>query len=159
MTPGRLRRRGFTLIELIAVLTLSAVLLGIAGLTMGRYLARSAARHAAQVFAQDLTQARMFAVRSQERVVVRFYEGSMRYEIVTGDSGTEIAHRRYASSDGGDLSAIDLDLDGDSLVFDRRGFADLSGAPGTLGAARFVAGTAAYTVSFNGLGGSRLEAS
>lgn len=159
MTPGRLRRRGFTLIELIVVLTLSAVMMGIAGLTMGRYLARSAARHAAQVFAQDLTQARMFAVRSQERVVVRFYEGGVRYEVVTGDGGTEIAERRYASVDGVDLSAIELDLDGDSLVFDRRGFADLSGAPGTLGTARFVAGTAAYTVSFNGLGGSRLDAS
>lgn len=159
MTPGRLRRRGFTLIELIAVLTLSAAMLGIAGLTMGRYLGRSAARHAAQVFAQDLTQARMFAVRSQQPVVVRFYEGSMRYEIVSGDGTTEVAQRRYASVDGPDLSAIELDLDGDSLVFDRRGFADLSGAPGTLGTARFVAGTAAYTVSFNGLGGSRLEAS
>ena len=159
MTPGRLRRRGFTLIELIAVLTLSAIMLGLAGLTMGRYLGRSAARHAAQVFAQDLTQARMFAVRTQQRVVVRFYEGGMRYEIVTGDGSTEIAQRRFRSSDGADLSAIELDLNGDSLVFDRRGFADLSGAPATLGTARFVAGGAAYTVSFNGLGGSRLEAS
>ncbi|MEX0836818.1 MAG: GspH/FimT family pseudopilin [Gemmatimonadota bacterium] len=159
MTPGRLRRTGFTLIELMAVLTLSAVMMGIAGLTMARYLGRSAARHAAQVFAQDLTQARMFAVRSQERVVVRFYEGGMRYEIASGDGSTEIAQRRYSGSDGVSLSAIELDLDGDSLVFDRRGFADLSGAPGTLGTARFVAGVAAYTVSFNGLGGSRLEAS
>jgi len=40
-----------------------------------------AARRAAQVFAQDLIAARSFAVRSQEAVVIRFYQGALWYEV------------------------------------------------------------------------------
>lgn len=152
-------RGGFTLIELIVVLTLSAVMLGFAGLTVGRYLGRTAARRAAQVFAQDLTRARNFAVRTRTPVVLRFDEAGLEYELVTLDGATDIVRRRFSSSDGVDLSAIELDLDGDSLVFDRRGFADLSGASGTLGMATFRSGQWAYGVSFNGLGASRVDAS
>ncbi|MDZ7778571.1 MAG: GspH/FimT family pseudopilin [Gemmatimonadota bacterium] len=159
MTGRRGFRDGFTLIELLVVLTLSAVMLGYAGLTVGRYFGRTTVRRAAQVFAQDLTRARGFAVRTREPVVLRFDEGAREYEIVTLDGTTEIVRRRFSNSDGVDLSDIELDLDGDSLVFDRRGFADLSGAPGTLGVATFRSGEWSYAVSFNGLGASRIGAS
>lgn len=152
--PGR---AGFTLIELMVVMIVSGVMLSFAGWTVTQYFGRTAARRAAQVFAQDLTQARMFAVRSREPVVLRFYEGGLRYEIVTLETGTEIAHRRFSSSDGIDLSAIALELDGDSLVFDRRGFADLGGSGAVLGVASFASGAASYRVSFNSLGASRIE--
>jgi hypothetical protein len=140
----------------MAVLALSGLMMSFAGLTLGRYFGRSAARRAAQVFAQDLTQARMFAVRAQKAVVVRFFEGGLRYEVVTSDGSTELAQRRFVNSDGVDLSAISLDLNGDSLVFDRRGVADISGAPGALGVAVFTSGDTSYAVSFNGLGASRM---
>lgn len=153
------RRRGFTVVELIIVLTLTGIMMSLAGVTVGRYFGRSAARRAAQVFAHDLTQARMFAVRSREPVIVRFYEGTLRYEVVTRDGDTELMARRFTGGSGLDLSALVLDVDGDSLVFDRTGAVDLGGAPGPLGTARFEAGDASYTVSFNGLGASKLEAS
>lgn len=153
--PGR---AGFTLIELLIVLTLSAIMMSFAGMALGRYFGRSSARRAAQIFSQDLSQARMFAVRTREPVVVRFFEGGLRYEVVTRDTDTEVVSRRFSNSDGVDLTAIALDLDGDSVVFNRRGFADLSGASGTLGVASFTAGSASYAVSFNGLGASRIHA-
>ncbi|MEX2467081.1 MAG: GspH/FimT family pseudopilin [Gemmatimonadota bacterium] len=158
MTRQLSGRAGFTLIELVVVLTMSAIMMGFAGLTLGSYLGRTSARRAAQLFAQDLTQARMFAVRGREAVVVRFFEGGLRYEVVTRDTGTEVVQRRFSNSDGIDLSAISLDLDGDSLVFNRRGFADLSGATGALGVASFTSGSTSYNVSFNSLGASRVEA-
>lgn len=158
MTLRRVHREGFTLIELLVVLTVSALLMGAGGLTLGSYLGRSAARRAAQLFAQDLTQARALAVRGQERVVVRFSEGTLRYEIASVETGTVFVQRRFASSDGVDLEGIDLLLAGDSVVFDRRGFADLSGATGTLGRAEFRSGAAVYAVAFNSMGASRVEA-
>jgi prepilin-type N-terminal cleavage/methylation domain-containing protein len=158
MNRRRPGRAGFTLIELLVVLTLSAIMMSFAGVALGQYLARSSARHAAQMFAQDLTQARMFAVRGREPVVVRFFEAGLRYEVATRDTGTEIVSRRFSNSDGIDLTAIALDMDGDSVVFDRRGFADLTGASGTLGVASFEAGSVSYAVRFNGLGSSRIEA-
>jgi prepilin-type N-terminal cleavage/methylation domain-containing protein len=158
MTRGRPGRAGFTLIELLVVLSLSAIMMSFASVALGRYFARTSARRAAQLFSQDLTQARMFAVRAREPVVVRFFEAGLRYEVVTRDTGTEVVVRRFSSSDGVDLSGISLDLDGDSVVFDRRGFADLTGAASTLGVATFTAGPSSYTVSFNGLGASRIDA-
>ena len=152
------RTRGFTLIELLAVLTLSAVTMGLAVTTLTRYFARSTARHAAQLFTQDLSQARQLAVRGQTPVVLRFFESSLRYEVATLDGATELVQRGFSSEDGLELSEIALDLAGDTLLFDRRGFADLSGASGTLGVARFVAGSTEYRVSFNALGASRVQA-
>lgn len=141
------------------MLTLTGIMLGVAGLTLGRYIARTTARRAAQVFAQDLTQARMFAVRSRVPVVVRFFESTLRYEVATGDGLTQLASRRFDGAGSFDLSGLALDMDGDSVVFSRRGIADLDGAEGPLGEARFEAGDASYTVSFNSLGASRVEAS
>ena len=152
------RARGFTLIELLAVLMVSAVMMGFAVTTVTRYFARSTARHAAQLFTQDLSQARQLAVRGQTPVVLRFFESGLRYEVKTQDGATELVERRFSNADGLELSEIALDLSGDTLLFDRRGFADLSGASGTLGIARFVAGSAEYRVSFNALGASRVQA-
>jgi hypothetical protein len=140
------------------VLTVSGIIMAFAAVNLGQYFSRSAARQAAQLFAQDLTQARQFAVRAQQPVVMRFFESSLRYEVVTTDGATELAQRRFSNADGVDLSEIALELAGDTLLFDRRGFADLSGAGGTLGMARFAAGSTEYRVSFNGLGASRIEA-
>jgi len=139
------------------VLSITAVLTSVAGLSVGRYLGRSTARRAAQLFTQDLSQARRAAVSAREPVAIRFFEDERRYEVVAVQSGTMIVMRRFVDSDGIDLSEATLELDGDSLRFDRRGFADLSGASGPLGTATFGSGTARYTVSFNALGAARIE--
>jgi prepilin-type N-terminal cleavage/methylation domain-containing protein len=152
-------RRGFTLLELTIVLTLSALTLGFAGVAFGRYFSRTSARRAAQIFVQDLTQARLFALRSREPVVIRFFEGSMRYEIAGLDSGTDVTRRRFGDDGDIDLSAVTLDIDGDSVVFDLHGVADLSDASGSLGTATFASGASSYVVSFNSMGASKVEGS
>ena len=148
---------GFTLLELLIVLTLFSLTLGFGSLAFGTYYRRSAARRAAQVFAQDLTLARATAVRIRESVVIRFYEDAQRYVVETQSGSVELTTRRFGINADIDLSAIDLNLTGDSLVFSSRGIADLSGASGALGTATFSSGDIGYTVSFNSMGASKVE--
>lgn len=156
MTPHR--RSGFTLIELTVVVAITAVVVTMGTLAFSGYFQRDSARRAAQVFAQDLIAARSYAVRTQEAVVVRFFESSQWYSVETQSSATEIARRRFSGSSADiDLSAIDLAVSGDSLVFSPRGIADMSGAGGSLGTATFSSGAITYTVSFNGMGASKID--
>ncbi len=154
---GRPSLRGFTLIELLVVLTIVAIGLTFALLSFTGYFQRTNAQRAAQVFAQDLTLARASAIRSRDRVVIRFNEASRWYAVQTGGGATELARRRFGLNADIDLTAIALDIVGDSVVFDRRGVADLSGAGGPLGVARFSSGAVTYRVSFNSMGASKID--
>jgi Tfp pilus assembly protein FimT len=126
-------------------------------LSFDGYFQRAAAQRAAQVFARDLTLARSWATRSRQPVVIRFYESGLRYEVVEQATGTQVAARRFGTNADIDLSAVTLDLAGDSVVFDARGAADLSTASGALGTATFSSGASRYTVSFNGMGASKID--
>ncbi len=151
-------KRGFTLIELTVVVTIGAIVVTLGGLAFSGYFQRNSARRAAQVFAQDLVSARSFAVRSQEPVVIRFYESSLWYEVESQTTATEIARRRFTGTNADiALSAVTLDMTGDSLVFNARGIVDMSGAGGSLGTATFSSGDVTYTVSFNGMGASKID--
>jgi prepilin-type N-terminal cleavage/methylation domain-containing protein len=152
-----MRRAGFTLIEMIVVLTITAIMLTFASFVFSGYFERVAAERAAQVFAQDLTLARNWAVRSREPVVIRFYESSLWYEVEAQSTSTEVARRRFGVNADIDLSGLSLEVAGDSLVFDSRGVADLSGAGGALGTAAFSSGSVTYTVSFNSMGASKID--
>jgi prepilin-type N-terminal cleavage/methylation domain-containing protein len=152
-----MRRAGFTLIELVVVLAITAIGLTFAGVAFSGYLERVSAERAAQVFAQDLTLARDWAVRSREPVVIRFYETNLWYEVEAQSSATEVARRRFGVNADIDLTAVSLDMSGDSVVFDSRGVADLSGAGGPLGTATFSSGTVSFTVSFNSMGASKID--
>lgn len=138
---------------MIAVITM-----GIASQVYANYLERTATQRAARLFTRDLTMARMSAVQAREAVIVRFDESAGNYEVVRA-SGQELALRRYG--DGGDveLGAIDLQMPGDSLVFNGRGVADLSEITGSLGTATFQAGSETYTVTFNSMGAARIDGS
>jgi Tfp pilus assembly protein FimT len=145
------------MIELAVVIAVAGIVVTLGTLTFSGYFRRNSARRAAQVFAQDLVAARSFAVRSQEPVVIRFYEGSLWYEVEAQSSAEEIARRRFGGEADIDLSGVTLDTDGDSLVFSARGVADMSGAAGSLGTATFSSGDVTYTVSFNGMGASKID--
>lgn len=151
------RAGGFSLLELVIVLVLSALTLGFASVAFSGYLQRVSAQRAAQVFAQDLTLARGAALRGREPVVVRFHEVDRWYSISMQRTGTELARRRFGENADIDLSAVDLMMRGDTVVFSSRGVADLDGAAGTLGEARFSSGAVEYAVSFNAMGASKVE--
>lgn len=134
---------------------IASVIMALAVNGFTEFLSTSAARRAAQVFAQDLLLARNSARRGEEAVVVRFYEGSRWYSVTT-EEGRELVRRRFGAGEELRLSSIDLEVSGDSLRFDGRGVADLSGVTGPFGEASFTAGSRVFEVRFNALGASRV---
>jgi len=154
------RRSGFTLLELMVVLTLGGIMTAFAMMSFSGYFQRTAAQGAAQVFARDLGLARATAVRTRETVVIRFYESTRWYEVEVLSTETRVVQRRFGINADIDLSAIDLAFVGDSVVFNSRGVADLAqtGPPTTeLGVATFSLGDVSYSVSFNSMGASKVE--
>ncbi len=146
-----------TILELVVVLILTSLALGIAVLYFGSYYQTTSARRAAQIFAQDLTLARAAALRAREPVVIRFDQTNLWYSISIQDAGTELARRRFKTNPDIPLSAISLDTAGDSLVFNSRGEADLTGTTNPVGTATFTSGTVTYTVNFNSMGASKVQ--
>jgi len=154
--PGR-GDWGFTLLELMVVLVISGLMMGAVALTFNGYVSRTRAQRAAQVFAQDLALARSTAVRTRQKVVIHFDETNRLYNVQNQDTTFTVVRRRFGTNADIDLTAIDLNTTGDSLVFSSRGIADLSGAGSTLGTATFTSGDVVFTVSFNSLGASKVE--
>jgi Tfp pilus assembly protein FimT len=148
------------MLELTVVLVLGGIMTAFAMLSFSGYFQRTSAQGAAQLFARDLSLARSTAVRTREAVVIRFYETTRWYEVEVPATETEVVQRRFGINADIDLSAIDLDFVGDSVVFSSRGVADLSqtGPPATeLGVATFSVGEISYSVSFNSMGASKVE--
>jgi hypothetical protein len=138
------------------ILLLLSLTLAVAAGAFTAYQGRTAARRAAQVFAFDIGLARSSAVRSREAAVIEFDEAQVTY-IVRLASGDTLLTRRFGQADDIRLDAVDLQVTGDTLVFNTRGVADLSGAGSSLGVAQFIAGGSVYEVSFNGMGASRVD--
>ena len=150
-------RLGFTVIELLVSLILFTTAMTLTSIVFIGYQSRTAAQRAAQVFAMDLSYARTSAVRGRETVIVDFDVGAVSYVIKRG-AGDTLLWRRFGDDDEIRLDWVDLNLTGDSLVFDTRGVGDLSGAGSSLGRASFAAGETIYDVSFNVMGASKVEA-
>jgi len=127
---------------MMVVMVIGGVLISMASVVFANANTRMSARRAAQVFARDLTLARSMAVRGREKVTIRFYESSEWYSVTTA-SGRTLATRRFGINADVNLSAIVLDLPGDSLVFSSRGIGNLAAA---LGTASFSAGRPWVTV-------------
>lgn len=153
---GPLNRLGFTVVEVLVVLILFTISLAMASNVFSAYQSRTAAQRAAQVFSMDLSLARTSAVRGREAVIVYFDEAGMSY-LVRLESGDTLVMRNFGQDGDIRLDSLDLQFTGDSVVFDRRGVADLadSNGPG-LGLASFAAGATVYDVSFNLMGASKV---
>ena len=152
---GRRTQLGFTVIEMLVSLILFTTAMSLTAIVFAGYQSRTAAQRAAQVFAMDLSYARTSAVRGRKSVIVNFDLGSVSY--VVRQAGDTLLRREFDRDDEIPLDWLDLNLTGDSLIFDSRGVGDLSGAGGSLGLASFAAGEAIYDVSFNVMGASKVD--
>lgn len=147
---------GFTLLEMLIVLVVAGISITFGVVALTGYRARAASEGAAHAFARDLTLARSSARRAREVVVFRFDEIGLGYTLET-EAGRQLARRSFDAGSDMALTAIDLELPGDTLVFDERGTAYLGGSSETVGTAVFAAGEVAMEVAFNALGAARVE--
>ena len=150
------RTGGFTLLEItVALLIMSLALAGVA-VSFSSYNQSTTAKRAAQVFAQDLSVGRSYAVRSRDTVKVVFSESipSYRIESLSGDT---LIERSFTGTSEFKLDTLDLQVYGDSIYFDTRGRINFAGIYGSTGVARFIAGAGRYQVRFNLLGTSRVS--
>ena len=151
-------RLGFSVIEVLFVLLLVAILLSWAAGTFNGYRQKTSARRAAEVFVQDLNVTKNEARRSRRKTVLDFDEVGLTY-VVRLEVGDTVVSRSFKEGADIILSSMDLEMRGDSVVFDGQGQADLTGAGGALGRAVFSAGTRSFVVSFNAMGVSRIDES
>lgn len=149
-------RLGFTLIELLVSLILFSITMALASISFAGYQSRTAAQRSAQVFAMDLSFARTSAVRSREAVTVDFDENNKSY-VIRLESGDTLLVRRFGAGEDIPLDSLNLQLTGDSVAFNSRGVADLSGTGSSLAVASFASGETIYDVSFTVMGASRVE--
>ena len=151
-----LNRLGFTMVEMLVVLILFSVSLAMATSVFSGYQSRTAAQRAAQIFSMDLSLARASAVRRREAAIVDFDEAGMSY-LIRLESGDTLVRRVFGQDGDIRLDALNLRFDGDSVVFNSRGVADLGDSDGPgLGVASFAAGATIYDVSFNLMGASKV---
>jgi len=144
------------MVEMLIVLLLVAIMLGMAAETFNGYMGRTAAKRAAEIFVQDLNVTKNAALRSRRMAVLDFDENGLNY-VVRVESGDTLLRRSYGRGAEISLSSLDLEMPGDTLVFNGRGQADLTGADGPLGRAVFLAGSRSYVVSFNSMGVARID--
>lgn len=135
---------------------LAVVTLAIASQTYASYMERTASRQAAKLFSRDVSLARNTAVQRRETVTIRFHEDSLYYDVKSATAG-ELLRRTYDRNADAPLSVMDLQISGDSVSFNARGVADLSGLTGSLATAVFAAGQTTFRVSFNSLGSTRVK--
>jgi prepilin-type N-terminal cleavage/methylation domain-containing protein len=82
MHPHRLRNRnGHTLIELLTVLAVISLMVSLAAPSMKVYMERNRVRRALDRITNDISYARILAVRNGSRVVLRFSSATT-YEVV-----------------------------------------------------------------------------
>lgn len=93
--PTRIRRTraGFSLIEMLVVVTIVGILLAISSGAIGRQIARDRVMRSAHVVQGMLTEASQLAVRRRAPVRVEFNGGVL--QILDRDSGTLIKGRSF----------------------------------------------------------------
>jgi type IV fimbrial biogenesis protein FimT len=110
-------RAGYSLMELLVVLVLVGILASLAGPAMGEYIGRLKTRRALDQITADLAYARMAAVRSGRRAVMRF-QGPSDYSIeVVGDPTVPVRSVRL----GSDYAGVVITPPGTTLEFNSRG--------------------------------------
>ncbi|MEE9206763.1 MAG: GspH/FimT family pseudopilin [Gemmatimonadota bacterium] len=111
---------GFTMVELLIVVTIVGILSMITAEGFSEFRERSSLEQAAQLIVADVNMTRSHAIRNRSTVWLVANESAQSYEIRDA-GGTVLQARAFDSVSDVGLSALNIIAPGDSLGFNSRG--------------------------------------
>jgi len=139
---------GFTLIELITVLVIISVMIGIVGTQYSAYLERTTPDRAARIVGSLVSLTRSAAIQRRNFVTMAVNPVDLTVMIRTEED--TIRTMRFGPDSDMELTALDTNIDGDSITFNPRGMCSVCGIAGN---GITVSGReTTYFVTFNALG-------
>lgn len=120
MIESRHTERGFTLVELLIVMSIVSLSLLIANSSYMAFRESSTLSRAARIIAADAGLARSYAIRNRTSVSLVATESNRAY-VLRDASGTVYLNRDFAGSSEITLETLDIKLPGDSITFNSRG--------------------------------------
>lgn len=120
MRQSSLSERGFTLVELLIVMSIVSLSLLIANSSYTTFREAATLNRAARIVAADAALARSYAIRNRTTVSLVADEANQSYE-VHDESGTVYLVRQFDAASEMKLETLDVKLPGDSLTFNSRG--------------------------------------
>lgn len=150
MRERKQSQSGFTLVEMLIVLSIVSLSMLIANSSYIAFRESSTLNRAARVIAADVALARSYAIRNRTVVSLVADEASPSY-VLRDASGTVYLNRLFDASSEMRLETLDVKLPGDSVVFNSRGML-------TLGSASVEVGRSGGSrqVDFNAIGRWRI---
>lgn len=120
MYQRMLNERGFTLVELLIVLSIVSLSVLIANSSYSTFRESSTLNRAGRVVAADVGLARSQAIRTRSSVALVATEATRSYVIRDG-AGTVYLTRMFDNSSEMPLGLLNVQMPGDSIVFNSRG--------------------------------------
>lgn len=127
MEERRNSQAGFTLVELLIVLSIVSLSLLVANSSYVSFRESSAINRAARVVAADVTLTRSYAIRNRTAVSLVADESSRSY-VIRDAAGNVYLDRVFDAASEMALQSLDVRLPGDSIAFNSRGMLTLGSA-------------------------------
>jgi len=142
-------RAGFTLMELVLVLSIIATMVGIAAPKYTEYRNRLVPDQASSVVGNFVALTRSFAIQSRRSATLKVNPSTHVMQIQVDEETI----RTMNMGEGGDfeLDTLDMDMTGDSVTFNARGVCTQCGVTGT-GAIIVATNGGGYVVTYNAVG-------
>lgn len=118
-------QRGFTIVEMLIVLSIISLAMLMANSSYITFRESSTLNRAARVIAADVALTRSYAIRHRRRVALVANEATQSY-VIRDAAGTVYLNRAFDASSDMLIATLDVAVAGDSIAFNERGF--MSGA-------------------------------
>jgi prepilin-type N-terminal cleavage/methylation domain-containing protein len=112
--------RGFTLVEMLIVLSIVSLSLLIANSSYITFRESSTLNRAARVIAADVALTRSYAIRHRTSVALVANESTQSY-VVRDAAGTVFVNRAFDAASDMRIDGLDVRMFGDSVTFNERG--------------------------------------
>ncbi|TFG65111.1 MAG: prepilin-type N-terminal cleavage/methylation domain-containing protein [Gemmatimonadales bacterium] len=118
-------QRGFTIVEMLIVLSIISLAMLMANTSFITFRESSTVNRAARVIAADVALARSYAIRHRTSVALVANESTQSY-VIRDNAGTVYLNRAFDARSEMLIGSLDVAVAGDSIAFNERGF--MSGA-------------------------------